>query len=662
MTKTLFAKIASVVVVLAMVVSFGFAPTAGAQSNDDLQAQITALLATIASLQAQISGNVSGSISCPIGGFTTDLTVGSTGAQAMAVQVFLNSMADTQVAVAGAGAPGMETAYFGALTRAAVIKFQQKYAAQVLAPVGLSVGTGFWGPSSRAHANALCAAPAPTPTPGDDDDDDDSDSDELEGGAGSAEYELISGINNEEVGEGQEDIEVAGLEVEAEGSDLMITAVRIDLAQVSATNDNFHDFADEVSIWLDGEEFARVDADEFDEDNGWEETISLDSGAIIREGDMGDLVVAVSAVNNIDSADLLANEWSADFELVRYEDAQGALISEDPGTGARTFSFESFATATGVEFNISAGDEDINDARVINVDATDDTDGVELFSFEVEVEGSEVDLEGLVLQATIAGTASDLDEMFSTLYLEIDGEEVASENAPAATTTLDFDDVDEVLEEGTYMFTLLGDFLDISATLVDGDTVSWTIGETETDHAGFDAEDEEGNELADADVTGSASSEAHAVYDVGFNIDLVSTSETKTFSSETSGVGDQGQFVIKYEVTAFDGDIYIDNTCVEDNNGSEVSTATSFSTTGAGTAVCNVVSTGDTDAGTAFLIEDGETETITLTVNVTATADAFVQVALEAIGWDNAAGGDDNVFDFNLPGDYETDSLFLNMF
>ena len=50
---------------------------------------------------------------------------------------------------------GLITGFFGSLTKQAVIRFQEKYALEILGPAGLTNGTGFFGPGTRKKANEL---------------------------------------------------------------------------------------------------------------------------------------------------------------------------------------------------------------------------------------------------------------------------------------------------------------------------------------------------------------------------------------------------------------------------------------------------------------------------------------------------------------------------
>ena len=163
MSKALATKnVAAVALALAMIVGFAFAFATPAKADvlSDLQAQVQALLAQISSLQGG-SGTTVGA-SCTT--FTQNLKAGSTGSEVMALQKFLNGNG-VQIAASGAGSPGNETSYFGGLTKAAVVKFQNKYASDILAPVGLTYGTGNWFASTRAKANALCVGGVVTPGP-----------------------------------------------------------------------------------------------------------------------------------------------------------------------------------------------------------------------------------------------------------------------------------------------------------------------------------------------------------------------------------------------------------------------------------------------------------------------------------------------------------------
>ncbi|MDE2021830.1 MAG: peptidoglycan-binding protein [Patescibacteria group bacterium] len=89
--------------------------------------------------------------------FTTNLWLGSSGIQVGTLQHTLNLDPETRVADTGPGSPGGETSYFGSLTKAAVIRFQDKYASDVLSPIGLTSGTGYVGLMTREKLNNIIA-------------------------------------------------------------------------------------------------------------------------------------------------------------------------------------------------------------------------------------------------------------------------------------------------------------------------------------------------------------------------------------------------------------------------------------------------------------------------------------------------------------------------
>lgn len=133
---------------------------AAAATAAELQAQIDALLAQVQALQ---SGTTSSTSVTPAYTFSTNLKLGSTGPDVMALQKALNANG-VMIASTGAGSPGNESSYFGGLTKAAVIKFQEKYASEVLAPVGLTSGNGFVGAMTRAKLNSLGSVTTTTTT------------------------------------------------------------------------------------------------------------------------------------------------------------------------------------------------------------------------------------------------------------------------------------------------------------------------------------------------------------------------------------------------------------------------------------------------------------------------------------------------------------------
>ncbi len=77
--------------------------------------------------------------------FNRNLSLGMSGDDVKALQEILIDEGVWDRSDVGA------TGYFGSITKTAVIKYQKKYAAEILEPLGLVEGTGFVGSSTRAH-------------------------------------------------------------------------------------------------------------------------------------------------------------------------------------------------------------------------------------------------------------------------------------------------------------------------------------------------------------------------------------------------------------------------------------------------------------------------------------------------------------------------------
>ena len=130
---------------------------AKAQTVEELQAQIQQLLEQIAQLQAQLAALQGGEAQAPAGeaslycyNFTRNLTVGMRGDDVKALQEIL--IAEGTWTRPDIGATG----YFGPITKASLAAFQEKYADEILTPLGLTKGTGYFGPSTRSFLEKQC--------------------------------------------------------------------------------------------------------------------------------------------------------------------------------------------------------------------------------------------------------------------------------------------------------------------------------------------------------------------------------------------------------------------------------------------------------------------------------------------------------------------------
>jgi len=658
-------KLAVAFVAVAMIFA-AFAPAAQAQTTEDLQQMINDLLAQVAQLQGQTSGGTGSSVmNCS--SFLSDLSQGTSNAEVMRLQQFLNMDPDTRVAAAGSvGSAGMETEFYGPATAAAVSKFQVKYRAEILSPLGLVNPTGYWGAGSRAKANALCSETVVT-TPDTDEeatDEDEEDDVELGGTAVLGTFEVDDASDND-IQEGDSDVEVATFDVEFENGDAEIAYMDISIVGTDA-NANPWDAFETFSLWVDGDMIAEVNADDeddyLDEDDGTLRFTNL--SLIAMEDEEIEIVIGASVQNNLDDEELDDSdndEWNLYAYEMRYFDADGVATTEgsqedlqdDASGAAANFSIEE--EGEGEELNISLSSSNPDSTDII-VDEDDNTDGVTIFSFEMEAEEGDIELDRVVVLVETDGASTTA--VVDDVTLSIDGMTFDAENVESAfsstnpsTLTSRFDNVNE--EAVWYVFDIDGDvvideddeleaelmidFNSQSGNFSNGQQITASIGNNEKTYWVAEGADDL---VAPADFSGSAVGDEHTVVAEGIVVPV----DGVTVEESTSGDNDQtGSFEIDFEVTAVEADFYVFDRVTE-GAFNATTTGVTFSVDGPGSATSSGVlsSTADEDNSNPnfFVVREGETETFTMTVTVDASASGQHRVSLTGVGY-----SDDNVND-----------------
>ena len=164
--KTALKLTTSFVALLALIGAVvSYAPLATrvyAETETEIQARIVELTAQLAALKTVLLPPMLGKNTTTVNDvpitfrFTRTLSVGARGVEVKYLQTVLNRDTATEVAASGVlGGKGQETEHFGSATKRAVMRFQNKYASEVLAPAGLTSGTGGVGTRTRAKLNAL---------------------------------------------------------------------------------------------------------------------------------------------------------------------------------------------------------------------------------------------------------------------------------------------------------------------------------------------------------------------------------------------------------------------------------------------------------------------------------------------------------------------------
>ncbi|MEN9913118.1 MAG: hypothetical protein RLY66_526 [Candidatus Parcubacteria bacterium] len=614
--------------------------------------------------------------------FNTNLTVGSTGSDVVALQSWLIANGYSIPSIAsGAAAKG----YFGSQTKAAVQAYQ--------AARGIP-STGFVGPLTRGALNAggavvtLPSAACPvgmicTPVGGG------SPVVSTGGLAGTdgniSDVQALSQYSNEEVGDGQSDVKIVGLEVEASNDgDIALKSVNLTFdgsANTSTASKKLVDYVETVSIWKGSTKIGSADASAFNKDSTgvYSKTLSLSGDTVVRADKKEKFYIAIDSVSNLDSTDIANDFWTVDVNNIRFEDGSGVVTSDDT-TGDLggsldnvALSFVSFSTAADTELKIST-DSSTPDADLVTVDDTDNTDDVLLLVGKMKLEGtSDVTIDAL--RTTLTSTGNSIAGITNSLKLVLGGEEY-SETVSSTTAglsgsgtsgTITFDNLDFDISAGsTVTFKVYADINDLETNVfAGGDTLKASL--TSTDRGLIDAENEEGDQLAAGEKTGSATGEAQEFRTDGVALTLISTTAGSTAGQSSSD--DLATFTIKFKVKAIGDTVYVASLAGATlsgtaNVGASVIVDRAGTATVGGTSV-TIIDNTDTDLTAAgnYMIEDGEEHSFTLTTTAQLPAAGSAgqfRAALAGIDWDTDDDATpDNVYTSNLD-NFKTDYIGLN--
>src|SRR3989338_3390551 len=307
-----------------------------------------------------------------------------------------------------------------------------------------------------------------------------------------ADMNTLSQYSAEEVGAGQKDIKVLGVEIEAsKDGDIGINSIKVRFdsnGNAAADSDRIEDYLKSISIWQGGTKVGSADTSEFTKvSTGLYTKVVTLSDSVVRAGATEKFYVSVDAVSNLDSGD----------------------IDSDAAADGISLTFASFSTAADTELKISTNSTP--DSQVIKVSTTNDTNNVTLLKGKFVLDGtSDVWLDELPI--TLTTTGDSVDALASSITLVL-GDKTYTESLGANCTTscalgtanpvVTFDNLDYTITAGdTVNFTLKVDLNNIEETGVtatdfdDGDTLLASL--TATHRAAMVVENSQGDSLTDA--------------------------------------------------------------------------------------------------------------------------------------------------------------------
>ena len=521
MTNIRMAKIAGIAVGVSVAIG-SFVPMVGAVTVAELQAQINALMAQLASLQG---GSVSTGTT-----FTQNLTVGSTGAEVVALQQKL--VAEGHLVMPAGTAMG----YFGNLTKAAVAKWQ--------AANGVSPAAGYFGPISRAKANMSGGTVPGTTVPG------------TTTGGGittpGVEGTITATLNpspasGTKVYEGGSKTAVLGIKLEADISDIKVERVKVQLDATTSGNSDqqfYTKIADTIYV-MDGSTVLASSA--------------LDATTVVKEGSAYYITVAgfsfvvpkdatkvlTIAVDPKDSWDSTYDNdtWTLTVPANGIRGVDGAGINQYSPTAA--LSAQSFTSAADVidsaALTVSLASDSPKVSQVIaNAgSSSNEKDNLVLAKIDFKAEDDQVKITDLTADITRSGTQTTATATTAYIYEggtisggTISGGTLVGSAAVAGTTlalgTAAFTNIDWIIPADTTKTLTLA--IDVDSAGVAFTSFAGSVGSTTAVATAVASENSAGSSITE---TGAGEGRFITVRKIGPEVTLVSKSIT------TSGVAQE---------------------------------------------------------------------------------------------------------------------------
>ena len=562
--------------------------------------------------------------------FSTNLTVGSTGADVVALQTWLIANGYSIPAIAsGAASKG----YFGAQTQTAVKAYQ--------VAKGIP-STGFVGPLTRGALNGgssapvavgcpagyVCTAVGGTPvTPA------------TPGVISTPGVEGILSVTQSNAGvsstvyEGQTMAAVLGFDVEAKNSDILVQRVKLNLGTETKIYNKIYS-----KVYLvDGSTvLSSVDLNSSTVvKDGSNYTVTFSGfNALVSKGSKKNLTVKADVRSSIDTTDLSSNYTITLWTTNAVRGIDGAGIDQYAGTSAITKTINvdaSLAENATLKISTNTATQKAND--IVAAEGSDEAQYSKLpvLTFDLKAEKDSVKITDLTVDITKSGTGGATAS--TTVYLYEGSTEL--DNASYSSGSALFSDVDLIVsKDSTRTLTVM----------VDIDGANGTVSQIAAD---IDTADVVSENMAGDSITesGSATGETMYVRNLGPVFALVNRSAVRSAlsSNDTSGIATStgtGKFTLT--IKAVGGDISF---------GSAGSTTPAFSTTS--TAVASVYRNGaangtvsaNTSAGSNAIVSystpsSGVTtngETWTLQEGNTVTLDVDYQITVAGSSANNYA-------------------------